>query len=323
MRVSVIVPLFNKEPYVARALRSILDQSFQDFEILVIDDGSTDKSAEIVRRVCDRRIRLIQQENGGPGAARNRGIAEAKGEFVAFLDADDCWLPSYLDDGISKLSQLGPEVATISSGYFIFPPGSSMESMWRHRGLKDGIFRVNSDTPAQLAVYLLAYMHPCTTIARTEVIRRYGGFFSTHKCLYGEDSYLWLKVLLNEPISIELSAAVELHTEASALSCRSKARPVEPLLTDSDGLFESCSDELHLLLREILAIRAMKTAAVLGYWGSWRQGRQLLHDFVPRDSQHALIRSLANLCASPLGSAIGSTWRFMNKFGSNAKAYES
>jgi glycosyltransferase involved in cell wall biosynthesis len=94
---SVIVPLYNKEQYINETLKSILKQTFQDFEIIVIDDGSTDSGCEIVKSIEDPRIRLIHQDNGGPSKARNRGIKEARGKYIAFLDADDSWLPEKLE----------------------------------------------------------------------------------------------------------------------------------------------------------------------------------------------------------------------------------
>lgn len=94
--ISIVIPLYNKERSVAHALNSVLKQSFQDFEIVVVDDGSTDGSCDEVYKVTDPRIRLVHQQNAGVSAARNKGIAEARGEYVAFLDADDEWKPDYL-----------------------------------------------------------------------------------------------------------------------------------------------------------------------------------------------------------------------------------
>lgn len=94
--ISIVIPLYNKEQSIASTLQTVLKQTYQDFEIVIVNDGSTDHSVEEVAKVTDPRIRLIHQNNAGVSAARNRGIEEAKGEYIAFLDADDEWKPDYL-----------------------------------------------------------------------------------------------------------------------------------------------------------------------------------------------------------------------------------
>ncbi|MGP1625027.1 glycosyltransferase family 2 protein [Prevotella koreensis] len=96
-KISVIIPLYNKEKIVERSVNSVLSQSFKNFELIIVDDGSTDNSFEIVNNIKDDRIRLMRQENGGPSKARNTGAKRACGEWIVFLDADDELLPSALE----------------------------------------------------------------------------------------------------------------------------------------------------------------------------------------------------------------------------------
>lgn len=119
-KISVIVPLYNKEHYIANVIESVLKQTFQDFEILVINDGSKDKGAEIVLKyTADIRIRLINQENQGVSIARNRGVSEAKSDIVAFLDADDEWRPNFLET-ILFLFEKYPEAGLYATAHAIY-----------------------------------------------------------------------------------------------------------------------------------------------------------------------------------------------------------
>lgn len=95
--ISVIIPLYNKEAQIASTLQTVLNQTYQDFEIVIVNDGSTDNSVAEVNKIKDNRIRVINQKNAGVSAARNRGIKEAQYDLVAFLDADDEWKPRYLE----------------------------------------------------------------------------------------------------------------------------------------------------------------------------------------------------------------------------------
>lgn len=97
IKYSVIVPLYNKEECVEKTIRSVLAQSYDDFEIIVIDDGSTDRGLAIVKGIKDKRVRVISQKNQGVSAARNTGIRNAKGEYICFLDADDLWKSNFLE----------------------------------------------------------------------------------------------------------------------------------------------------------------------------------------------------------------------------------
>jgi glycosyltransferase involved in cell wall biosynthesis len=102
-KVSVIVPVYNAEKYVAATIESVLAQTYPNFEIIIVDDGSPDNSIEVCQKFTDSRIRIVRQENRGLPGARNTGIRHAKGDYLAFLDADDIWLPTKLEKHVHHL----------------------------------------------------------------------------------------------------------------------------------------------------------------------------------------------------------------------------
>ncbi len=109
--ITVIIPVFNGEKYIKRAIQSVFNQTLDDFECLIIDDGSTDNTAEIIKH-CGRDIQYIYQKNSGVAVARNTGISLAKGKFIAFLDADDIWVPSKLENQL-KLFKKNPDLTLV------------------------------------------------------------------------------------------------------------------------------------------------------------------------------------------------------------------
>lgn len=113
---SVVIPLYNKEKQIANTLRSVLSQTCQDFEVVVVDDGSTDNSVTEVRKIQDPRIRLISQKNAGVSAARNHGIEEARGKYIALLDADDEWKPDFLATQATLINKY-PDCSIFATNY--------------------------------------------------------------------------------------------------------------------------------------------------------------------------------------------------------------
>lgn len=283
-RLSVVVPLYNKGPYVLRCLRSIAAQTEGDFEAIVVDDGSTDNGPAAVEEFLagDRRFRMIRQANAGPGAARNRGIAEARAALLAFLDADDEWLPGHLAEGAAILDRTA--AAAVSTSVINLPGEGTNEPLWRRRGLPEGLFRVTPALPPRMLAYAVAFMHPCSTLARTETVRRHGGYYE-NRCRYAEDADLWLRVLLWEEVFFSLPARVNIWRDAAALSNNLPGmRPIEPFLEDPEKTEARCPPELRPLLAGFYAIRAFKTASLLGLHGQWRQAAELRTRFrVPGD----------------------------------------
>lgn len=118
-KVSVIIPTYNRAHLIGRAIKSVLEQTYQDFEIIVVDDGSTDNTDEVVRDFGDERIRYIRHEkNKGGATARNTGIKAAKGEFIAFQDSDDEWLPEKLDKQMQVFENVPAKVGVVYTGFW-------------------------------------------------------------------------------------------------------------------------------------------------------------------------------------------------------------
>lgn len=124
--VSVVVPAYNVEQYITQAIESILAQTYTNFEMLIIDDGSQDRTVEICQTFQDSRIRIIQQQNRGLAGARNTGIRNAQGEYLAFLDSDDCWLPEKLAKHVQHLESASQVGLSFSRSAFIDNQGKSL-----------------------------------------------------------------------------------------------------------------------------------------------------------------------------------------------------
>lgn len=188
--ISVIIPLYNKEKQIANTLQSVLRQTFQDFEIVVVNDGSTDNSVAEVHKVKDPRIRLVHQENAGVSAARNRGIQEARFDLIAFLDADDSWKPNYLESQYG-LSKKYPQCSVYACNYE-FHDGSSniTPTIIRKLPLKD------SDGILSNYFEVASCSHPpiwtSAVMVRKEAIQAIGGF--PVGIILGEDLITWAKL---------------------------------------------------------------------------------------------------------------------------------
>lgn len=189
--ISVIIPLYNKEKQIAEALRSVIKQTYQDFEIIVVNDGSTDGSLEEASKVDDSRIKIYNQSNGGVSRARNKGIELAKGEYIAFLDADDAWAKDYLTMQM-ELVQNYPDCAVFATGYrFSEPNGHLSDPIIRllhiddDSGVVDNYFEICSCS------------HPLVTsisvLIRRDAIREVGGF--PVGVASGEDLLTWARLI--------------------------------------------------------------------------------------------------------------------------------
>lgn len=194
--ISVVIPLYNKAPYIERAVRSVLNQTFQAFEIVVVNDGSSDDGTEIVRRMNDPRIRIIDQDNAGVSAARNRGVAEAKGELIAFLDADDLWKPDHLESAVSLLQKY-PKIKWYGSPAQLRSPTGKIIKRRRSKAISV-CFRDKQPIRNYFDVAGLGFLvNTDTMVIRRSVFDEIGGFDTN--LVTGEDLDLWFRVALKYP----------------------------------------------------------------------------------------------------------------------------
>ena len=188
--ISVIIPLYNKEKTVANTIQTVLGQTFQDFEIVIVDDGSTDGSAGEVGKIDDPRIRLIRQQNAGVSAARTKGVEEARGEYVAFLDADDEWKPDYLATQYA-LTQKYPDCGVFAMNYeFRNAQGKTTPTIIRRLPFSgsDGILT----NYFEVASYSNPPLWTSAVMARKDAILSIGGFPVGIKS--GEDLLTWARL---------------------------------------------------------------------------------------------------------------------------------
>lgn len=311
-RVSAIVPLYNKAPYIRRCLDSILGQTYSDFEAIVVDDGSTDSGPAIAAKYTDPRIRLLRQDNAGPGAARNRGAREARGQLLAFLDSDDAWDPVYLAETVRLMDGFGENVAMLAWAMLELPAGISTARRWAKMGIPDGRFRARNAAQAELVAGMLPIILTSAAVIRKAAFDQVGGFYDKNRCVFAEDTYLWLKLLLRFEVAFAARPLSLQYLDASELSQNWKGiRPVEPFLTDGGDLYGMCPPELRELLRRVLALRACKTASVYGYFGEHARARDLVRSFVTPADWRLPWFFPALVGCTPVAKWLGSAARFM------------
>ena len=285
--ISVVVPLYNKARYIARCLDSILAQSHAHFTLYVINDGSTDSSPQIAASYSDPRLNLVNQPNAGPGSARNHGLRLAQSDYVAFLDGDDAWHPDFLARTLAHLET--HPVAALNWGMQIFPQNITTEERWRRLHVPHGLFRLTPHSPTQQLVAILANTLPSSCVLHRQTALHHGGFYDHDRCLFSEDAHLYLKLLLHDDFYFDPAPLTLRYEDASELALnQGGVRPIEPFLRDPEDIFHDCPAPFRPLVDRFLAARALKTAAVYGYFGHPGQARALFARFVrpTRDFSH-------------------------------------
>lgn len=193
--ISVVIPLYNKEMSILMTIQSVISQSYMDFELLIIDDGSTDGGGAIAASYPDTRIRVINKENGGVCSARNRGIQEAKGDYIALLDADDQWDVRYLEEQMRlirdfpKAAMWGINFAELEHGQLIRRLETGLPNAYR--GYVENYFQM----PNRVSDLFCS----SSVVIRRDVFDKVGLFDERIK--YSEDIDMWYRIIANYPVA--------------------------------------------------------------------------------------------------------------------------
>lgn len=207
---SVIIPLYNKEATIRTTLCSVFSQTFKDFEVIVVNDGSTDNSLQIAHSFADDRLRIYSKTNEGVSETRNFAVAKAQYDYLAFLDADDTWEPSYLEE-IAELIKKYPESVLYSCAYAVIQKN---KVSWKCYDLPEGI----------LDDFFERRLHNCPVIRTSAAILKKTVFLQLGMfpkgMIAGEDDYLWTKVAIDHKIAFTPKILVSYNNITSTFNER-------------------------------------------------------------------------------------------------------
>lgn len=265
---SVIIPLYNKEREVEATLRSVLAQTLQPLEVVVVDDGSTDGSAAVVERIASPLIRLIRQSNAGECAARNRAMSEARGDYFALVDADDGWKPEFLEEVAAMIEEF-PDCGIYSTAFdIVSPTGVVRGNCPTERGIVENFWRES------MTHYVTI---PSATVLPRRVVEELGGFPEGMKM--GGDQWMWLKIASHYQVCFSPRALCDYSMVASNRS----GAIYTPERCDNDLMQflnpPYASREENFWRAEFVAKCAIGKALTLTAKGDVEYGRRTVHDF--------------------------------------------
>lgn len=223
--ISVVIPLYNKGKLVSRSVGSVLLQTFRDFELVIVDDGSTDDGPRHLERIADPRIRIIRQQNSGVSVARNRGAQEAAASLVAFLDADDEYKPELLAWAVERFREK-PELGAVAFNFELADPGKPR---------RNAIMPTEKSMPLGIGDYCRLGVHASASaifsssvVVKKEVLRRIGGFPEEVKAGEGEDLDTWLRLIGGSTVFFDSRVAAVHHGDAEVHASESTPPPKVP-----------------------------------------------------------------------------------------------
>ena len=209
---SVIIPLYNKAPYIQRALESVLTQTYTNFEIVVVDDGSSDGGEVIVSNINHHKIHLISQKNAGVSAARNKGASKSKNEYLTFLDGDDTYEPNFLSELVKLIADFPNAGIYGTSNSFIYPNGKKVAEDFSYlftskdQGLLEDYFGLF----AQIQKSPFSNSNLCIP---KKIYNEFGGYKVGVKLT--EDSDLWCRIALKYDVAFSIKPLANYYLDIS------------------------------------------------------------------------------------------------------------
>lgn len=272
--IDIVMPLYNKAATVAGSIRSIQRQTFTDWRLIVVDDGSTDDGAARVAALNEDRLELVRQDNQGPGAARNAGLARANADYVAFLDADDEWYPWYLANALAALED--EQVSMVTTMFYQWPKRRDMTSFYAAHGIKFGRYRLAGDEDPEWVFVLIPLLSAWNSVVRREVAVKYEGFYGRDHCYFGEDATFFMRIAFGETFAIIGPPAVRYRHDASGIFNRQTVLPLEPFLADPSVVLDFCPATKQALMLRLLDRWALRTVRHWARYGRKAEAAELL-----------------------------------------------
>jgi glycosyltransferase involved in cell wall biosynthesis len=273
-KVSVVIPTYNRAATVSRAIESVLAQTVTDLEVIVVDDGSSDDTGKALGEMFGDRIRYYAQTNQGASVARNRGVEEARGEWIAFLDSDDLWERNKLEWQFKALEQFGPRCGGCYTDvrFFNHSETRTMFQLVGNEFRHEGTMGAKPDVLERLVRPGGAGMVVCLSslIARTDVVRKTGGF--DPKLLYSQDSEFMFRLALLTGfcyVNLPLVQFDRSPVEVRHVGVQSEWNKFEFWLQDSQRRLEGLlrlSEGLPMKIRKVIRERLSN---VHSGWTNW------------------------------------------------------
>ncbi|MBF7090141.1 glycosyltransferase family 2 protein [Flavobacterium sp. ALJ2] len=267
---SIVIPLYNKADYIENTINSVINQTFTDYEIIIINDGSTDNSVSNVLRFNDSRIQLYNQKNQGASLARNLGIEKAKYNYIAFLDADDLWMPNHLET-LKNLIQNFPNVGVFASRYeLVFSNGKNY--IPKFKGISSDFEGIISDYFETSLTYPIA---TSSSIVIPKSVFKKIGYFKPG-ISSGQDVDMWIRIATKYPVALSNKVTASyLHYIENSLS---KTPILEKTLKDFNDYKQE--EENNPSLKKYLDIYRIEYALQYKIAGEDKKAKELYNNIL-------------------------------------------